>query len=145
MGSAPEWTALEQAMVDGFVRAGMVAVDCLHVFPDRTHYAVTAKFRDRRKVLGIPTAFNGRRGKIIADSAIKPGDVVVEISPPPVAPTIAPLKKAELFVPVVKTAEQTGCDTMLRRMIETGQHWITDPARFASACRSVGLKAEIAA
>lgn len=31
------------------------------------------------------------------------------------------------------------CDTLLRRQLETGAHWIRDPAQFRVVCESVGL------
>jgi hypothetical protein len=32
------------------------------------------------------------------------------------------------------------CDALLRRQLETGAHWIRDPAQFQAACESVGLE-----
>lgn len=32
-----------------------------------------------------------------------------------------------------------GCERMLRRHLETGRHWISDPARMASALREAGM------
>jgi hypothetical protein len=48
------WTANETAMVDAAIAAGLRAIQCMAMFPDRGEDGVLQKFIQRRKALGVP-------------------------------------------------------------------------------------------
>ena len=129
MTSGTIWTPLELAYVDGFVRAGVHASRCLHLFPGRSKDAVVSKFCQHRRNLGLPIPSKEH------------------LAPRPAPPPRDRRKPALIFSTALEpepkpitefTTEADGCQRLLRRHLETGAHWLSNE-RFAVACKQAGL------
>lgn len=138
-GTGLPWSVREIETVDECLAAGLGPKGGSHFFPNRSFGALHSKFGERRRALGIPTR-RGKRPKPDTEILAKVSHYRREQR----EASARELEKAARIASSNKsltdaTPEALSCATLLRRHLETGAHWLLDPERFASACRSVGL------